>query len=73
MTTRPQCVVEAQKRYRQKNKDKLLEYKRNWYEKNGKTQLNLKYSPKEKRIARYYPKKMDLLAHSWVRHLFKDL
>lgn len=73
MGTRPASLVEAQKRYRQKNKDKLMEYKRLWYERKGKTAMNLKYSPIEKRQARYYPVKMDLLAHAWLRQLFKDV
>lgn len=66
------AMIEAQKRYRLKNKDKLMEYKRLWYIKNGVTEMHLKYAPIAKRRERYYPVKMDLLAHSWVRYLFKD-
>lgn len=71
MSTRSPALIEAQRRYAKKNHERIMEYKRNWVESKGKAELSLKYYPRHKRLANYYPIKVERQAYAWLRQLFK--
>lgn len=69
--TRSLAEVLSQKKYRRNNKQRLYEYKKRWEESKGKTAINYKYFPVEKRREAYEPLRIERLTYSWVRYLFK--